>query len=61
MRMAIDNAVVQRENPRLVTRVMADPLLYKEEVHNGWLNGDIDFATDGLVYHPVRRREGFRQ
>lgn len=97
MRMATENAVVQRENPRIATRVMdkgtkinmffgdtvipgtlnesetaqalikmlpytvrlsnygndfcgvmADPLPYKEEeVHNGWLNGDIDFATDG--------------
>lgn len=28
--------------------VMSAPLPYKEEeVHNGWLNGDIDFATDG--------------
>lgn len=28
-------------------RVMDDPLPYKEEdVHYGWLNGDIDFATD---------------
>ncbi|VYU58685.1 Uncharacterised protein [Eubacterium limosum] len=27
--------------------VMSEPLPYKEEeVHNGWLNGDIDFATD---------------
>ena len=27
--------------------VMDDPLPYKEEdVHYGWLNGDIDFATD---------------
>ena len=27
--------------------VMDDPLSYKEEdVHYGWLNGDIDFATD---------------
>ncbi len=27
--------------------VMDNPLLYKEEdVHYGWLNGDIDFATD---------------
>lgn len=28
--------------------VMDAPLPYREEdVHNGWLNGDIDFATDG--------------
>lgn len=28
--------------------VMDNPLPYKEEdVHNGWLNGDIDFAADG--------------
>lgn len=28
--------------------MMDAPLPYKEEeVHNGWLNGDIDFATDG--------------
>lgn len=28
--------------------VMNDPLPYKEEdEHYGWLNGDIDFATDG--------------
>ena len=97
MRMAITNAVVQRENPKIATRilnegtkiimyfgetaipatlndsitaqalikmlpytitlsnygsdfcgVMKNPLPYKEEdVHNGWLNGDIDFATDG--------------
>ena len=97
MRMVTENAVVQRENPRIATRVldkgtkikmyfgdtviqatlndsdtaqafremlpctislsnygndfcgvMETPLPYKEEdVHNGWLNGDIDFATDG--------------
>lgn len=97
MHMATDNAVIQRENPKMATRVlkegtkinmhfgdtvipgtlndsetaqalikmlpymvqlsnysndfcgvMSDALPYKEEeVHNGWLNGDIDFATDG--------------
>lgn len=97
MRMATDNAVMQRENTKISTRVlnkgtkinmyfgetvipgtlndsetaqallkklpytvrlsnygndfcgmMDAPLPYKEEeVHNGWLNGNIDFATDG--------------
>lgn len=97
MRIATENAVVQRENTKIATRVldkgtkitmyfgdtvipatlndsdtaqafiemlpytinlsnygndfcgvMESPLPYKEEdVHNGWLNGDIDFATDG--------------
>ena len=97
MRMAIDNAVVQRDNPKIATRVLHNgtkirmyfgdtvipatlndsdtaqalinmlpysinlsnygsdfcgiidnTLPYKEDdVHNGWLNGDIDFATDG--------------
>lgn len=97
MRMAVENAIVQRENPKIATRildngtkikmffgnivipatlndsdtakalikmlpyniclsnygndfcgVMEQPLPYNEEdVHNGWLNGDIDFATDG--------------
>lgn len=97
MRMAVENAIVQRENPKIATRildngtkikmyfgnivipamlndsdtakalikmlpytislsnygndfcgVMEHPLPYNEEdVHNGWLNGDIDFATDG--------------
>lgn len=28
--------------------VMAHPLPYNDDdVHNGWLNGDVDFATDG--------------
>ena len=31
--------------------VMEDPLPYqKEEEHFGWLNGDIDFATDGNYF-----------
>lgn len=31
--------------------VMDDPLEYKEEeVHYGWLNGDIDFATDANYF-----------
>lgn len=31
--------------------VMNDPLKYREEdVHYGWLNGDIDFATDGNYF-----------
>lgn len=31
--------------------VMDDPLPYKEEdVHHGWLNGDIDFATDANYF-----------
>ncbi|HAH63526.1 MAG TPA: hypothetical protein DCL73_15680 [Treponema sp.] len=31
--------------------VMSDPLPYdKADVHNGWLNGDIDFATDGPYF-----------
>ncbi|EHL70855.1 cyclophilin-like fold protein [Cloacibacillus evryensis] len=31
--------------------VMARPLSYdKKDVHNGWLNGDIDFATDGNYF-----------
>lgn len=31
--------------------VMAKPLSYdKKDVHNGWLNGDIDFATDGNYF-----------
>lgn len=31
--------------------VMADPLPYQEEdVHYGWLNGDIDFARDGNYF-----------
>lgn len=31
--------------------VMADPLPYDEaDVHNGWLNGDIDFARDGNYF-----------
>ena len=31
--------------------VMNDPLPYKEEiVHYGWLNGDIDFATDSNYF-----------
>ena len=97
MRMAAENAIVQRKNPKIATRildsgtkikiyfgnivipatlndsdtakalikmlpytislsnygndfcgVMEQPLPYNEEdVHNGWLNGDIDFATDG--------------
>ena len=97
MRTAVENATIQRENPKIATRildkgtkinmyfdntvipgtlndsetaqalikilpctiilsnygndfcgVMDDPLPYKEnDVHNGWLNGDIDFATDG--------------
>lgn len=97
MRLATDNAAMQRENPEIATRVlhegtrihmyfgdtvipgtlndsetaralikrlhytirlsnygndfcgvMGDPLPYhEEEVHHGWLNGDIDFATDG--------------
>lgn len=97
MRTAIENAIIQRGNPKMATRVLNEgtkinmhfrnivipgtlndsetakalikrlpftinlsnygndfcgvmntPLPYKqEEVHNGWLNGDIDFATDG--------------
>ena len=97
MSTAAENALVQRENPKIATRildkgtkinmyfgntvipgtlndsetaqalikilpctitltnygndfcgVMNAPLPYKnEDVHNGWLNGDIDFATDG--------------
>ncbi len=31
--------------------IMDDPLPYKEEdVHHGWLNGDIDFATDANYF-----------
>lgn len=31
--------------------VMENPLKYDEkDVHNGWLNGDIDFATDGKYF-----------
>lgn len=31
--------------------VMQEPLSYdKKDVHNGWLNGDIDFATDGNYF-----------
>ena len=31
--------------------VMDDPLPYQEEdVHHGWLNGDIDFATDANYF-----------
>lgn len=31
--------------------VMDDPLPYDEkDVHNGWLNGDIDFARDGNYF-----------
>lgn len=31
--------------------VMDDPLKYdKKDVHNGWLNGDIDFATDANYF-----------
>lgn len=31
--------------------VMKNPLKYDEkDVHNGWLNGDIDFATDGNYF-----------
>lgn len=31
--------------------VMAEPLGYdRKDVHNGWLNGDIDFATDGSYF-----------
>lgn len=31
--------------------VMQDPLPYDEkDVHNGWLNGDIDFARDGNYF-----------
>ena len=31
--------------------VMEKPLSYdKSDVHNGWLNGDIDFATDGNYF-----------
>ena len=31
--------------------VMEQPLPYKEEnVHHGWLNGDIDFARDGNYF-----------
>ena len=31
--------------------VMDDPLPYREEdEHFGWLNGDIDFATDGNYF-----------
>lgn len=31
--------------------VMKEPLSYDEkDVHNGWMNGDIDFATDGNYF-----------
>lgn len=31
--------------------VMSDPLPYDEaDVHNGWMNGDIDFARDGNYF-----------
>lgn len=31
--------------------VMKEPLSYdKSDVHNGWMNGDIDFATDGNYF-----------
>jgi hypothetical protein len=31
--------------------VMQKPLPYdRSDIHNGWLNGDIDFATDGNYF-----------
>jgi Uncharacterized conserved protein len=44
--------------------VMGDPLKYKEnEVHYGWLNGDIDFATDAnyftILFEDEKKSEQF--
>lgn len=37
--------------------VMSEPLSYDEaDVHNGWMNGDIDFARWRLFHHSLRRR-----
>ncbi len=42
--------------------VMSDPFAYDEaDVHNGWLNGDIDFATDGNYFTILYKDEDISQ
>ena len=42
--------------------VMKEPLSYDEkDVHNGWMNGDIDFATDGNYFTILYKDEDISQ
>ena len=42
--------------------VMKEPLAYdKKDVHNGWMNGDIDFATDGNYFTILYKDEDISQ
>ncbi len=42
--------------------VMKEPLAYDaKDVHNGWMNGDIDFATDGNYFTILYKDEDISQ